>query len=104
MVRIINYVAIATLWLTVQSNAQSAVGIDLSKYTCAQFLADLEKPKTGGSVVRSMMLIAWVAGYGSGTSNKNDGNPSALRQAAEHLGKSCRKSPSSIALSLFVQH
>jgi hypothetical protein len=74
-------------------HAQEALVLDT--YTCSQFLADLGDRADTGKVRRSLMMIAWAAGYAAA---RQQDSPSSLEVIAATLGDACRNSPAEKAV------
>ncbi len=62
----------------------------LDTYTCSEFLADVGDRVNSGKLRRSLMMIAWAAGYA--TARQKDATAS-LEVIAATLGDACRNSP-----------
>lgn len=66
--------------------------VRLDTYSCSEFLRDIAEPLDGSKLLRSMMMIAWSAGYAAA---HQQGAPKAdveaVRLAASALGKACRE-------------
>jgi hypothetical protein len=66
----------------------------LESYTCQEFLDDTKASDDDARWSRSLMMVAWAAGYAVG---RNDGeprtDPNSIRLIAETLSDVCRKMP-----------
>jgi hypothetical protein len=81
------------------ARAQDAPVVALDSYTCADFLRDAKEPGDGVKLLRSLMMIAWAAGY---TAAQQDGppraDPAAVQLVSGALGDSCRKAPANLVV------
>ncbi len=84
------------------TDTASAASVELSTYTCAQFLSDVANQNTVSKLIRSTMMISWAAGYAA-AHQKNDirADMAALKIISGVLGNVCRKSPSELAPRAF---
>ena len=73
--------------------------VALSSYTCADFLRDTKEPADGVKLLRSLMMIAWAAGY---TAAHQEGtpraDPAAIQLVSATLGDACRRSSGLLAV------
>ncbi len=82
--------SIAAVWTCVTFTAQAQEALVLDTYTCSQFLSDLRDRADTAKVRRSLMMIAWAAGYAAA---RQEDAPSSLETIAATLGDTCRNSP-----------
>ena len=76
------------------ADAAGATDIDLQRYSCKDFIADIKDPRDGEKLLRSMMMISWSTGYAAAYQKKQvRADPIALRLIASTLGVSCAQSP-----------
>jgi hypothetical protein len=86
-------IVLAGACFTGAAHAQEALVLDT--YTCNQFLADLGDRADTAKVRRSLMMIAWAAGYAAA---RQEDSPSSLEMIAAMLGDACRNSPTEKAV------
>jgi hypothetical protein len=70
--------------------AQAQEALVLDTYTCGQFLADVGDRGDSAKLRRSLMMIAWAAGYAAARQKDAVGS---LEMIAATLGDVCRNSP-----------
>jgi hypothetical protein len=94
--RLFLYLATAVLFSAALSPPARAGVLD--QYQCVQYLKDIENLSDGAASQRSVMLVAWAAGYAAAHEKETlrvDDN--ALQLIAGVLADECRKSPDQIA-------
>jgi hypothetical protein len=70
----------------------------LDQYQCVQYLKDIENLSDGEASHRSLVLVAWAAGYAAAHEKETlRVDDSALQLIAGVLADECRKSPDQIA-------
>jgi hypothetical protein len=97
-----NRFSLLTACVICASHIAAAEGKDfiaLDKYTCAEFLNDVEKPSDGEKMMRSLMMISWATGYAAAI-NKISARADAvaINLTAVVLGEACRKAPADTAV------
>src|SRR5438067_12369941 len=87
--------SIVIAWACFTGTVQAQETLVLDTYTCSQFLADLGDRADTAKVRRSLMMIAWAAGYAAA---RQEDSPSSLEMIAATLGDACRNSPTEKAV------
>ncbi len=73
--------------------------IQLNEYTCADFLRDSKEPADGTKLLRSLMMIAWAAGYAASFQEGTPrADPTAIQLISATLGDACRRSPTTLTV------
>ena len=84
-------------WSTSTSCAEEF--IRLNEYTCADFLRDSKEPADGTRLLRSLMMIAWAAGYAASfQEGAPRADPTAIQLISATLGDACRRSPTTLTV------
>ena len=76
------------------ATANARESIDLSAYTCSQFLDDVKNPDGATKLLRSTMMISWATGYAAAHQRKElRVDIGALQLIGNVLGNACSISP-----------
>lgn len=90
--------------LILPCGARAADDIDLSGYTCAQFLADTSDPANGEKLLRSLMMISWATGFAAAFQKSAPrADPTGMRLMAATLGVACRRQPEQTTVQAIVK-
>lgn len=82
--------------------AQDYLNIDA--YKCSDFLSDSAKPDNPQKLIRSLVMIAWAAGYAASHQQKHlRADVEAMRLVAGVAGEACRKNPGKLAFEAIVE-
>lgn len=76
------------------ASAQAAPTISLDDYSCAQFVADMDRRDVGERWVRSMLMAAWATGYAAAyQKDAARADADALQIVSDAVAASCRTTP-----------
>ena len=77
-----------------QSCLAASNDIALDTYKCSDFLADVKSPAGTVPLVRSLMMVAWAAGYAAAyQSGPPRAQPKQIQLISAVLGNACRDTP-----------
>lgn len=95
----------STLFLDT-SHAESTLqqNLELSEYTCAQFLEDAQSPSNGGRLLKSLMMISWATGYATAfQTNAARADAEAIVLMAATIGTACKTAPEKGVVQVVIE-
>ncbi len=87
-----------------QSEEIHGTELNISSYTCRQFLNDVEHPNEPQKLVRALMLVSWAAGFAASRERSGPrADNSTLSVVSASLKLMCQLKPKEFAINVFVK-